>query len=144
MSDSFYHMTKTHKEKRVFQSYFNFVSKSYNNATNNYSRGHIQLSLLKRIINNTHEILYLSHKVTYEAYFDKNVLNVYNISRWNLRVLAPKWLTYDVKTLTWRHFFLVLGHVILHTLYIKKYVMGILHRIQALSCDKVIILYTQW
>ena len=32
--------------------------------------------------------------------------------------------------------FLVLGHVILHMLYIKKYVMGILHRIQALSCDK--------
>ena len=36
----------------------------------------------------------------------------------------------------WRDvIFQVLGHFILHTLYIKKYVMAILHRIQALSCD---------
>ena len=62
------------------------------------------LALLKVIINNSHEILHQSHKVTYEAYFDKIVFNVYNISRWNLQVLAPKWLTYDV-------IFLVLGHV---------------------------------
>ena len=54
--------------------------KPNNNATNSYAEV-IFISLLKVIINNTHEILYLSHKVTYEAYFDKNVLNVYNISR---------------------------------------------------------------
>ena len=37
----------------------------------------------------------------------------------------------------WRDvIFLVFGHVILHTLYIKKYVMGILDWIEALSCDK--------
>ena len=72
---------ETHKENRVFQNYFNFVSKLYNNAINNYAEVIFTLVLLKVIINNTHEILYLSHKVTYEAYFDKNVLNVYNISR---------------------------------------------------------------
>ena len=28
---------ETHKENQVFQSYFNFVCKPYNNATNNYA-----------------------------------------------------------------------------------------------------------
>ena len=36
MSDSFYHI-ETQKENRVFQSYFNFVSKPYNNAANKYA-----------------------------------------------------------------------------------------------------------